>query len=340
MSGFHVRASTPADESEIVAGFARACGRPASALAAKVGWGLGRNPAGSSGVVAVDARGAVVAHFGVTHVPTDVEGAALTFGRVYASWVDPLLRTAGVHSAFAETDDAYRELFEGKGVDATYGVFADADWWTLRRMRDFAPVRTDLTLVREPAPHRAEPAPVEVVSSSPGATAGWDAPLDGGPCAARRDPGVLAFRLGGPHSADVAHVASRAGRPAGIAVVRSAGARRVVLDFTAPAGDEDCARALFDRVIGDGSLPVSLDWFSRSPWFLLAQRMGFRAVAVDLPYLAVRAPRGGVEAHWLREHWHVTPADVGLHPLPRMLASEEIVTSPPVGTLAGRERHA
>jgi hypothetical protein len=340
MSGFHVRPATPDDVDGIVAGFARACGRPAAAVAPKIEWGLARNPAGSSGVVAIDARGVLVAHWGVTHVPTMVEGEALTFGRLYASWVDPPLRTAGVHCAFAEIDDAFRELFEGKSVAATYGVFADADWWTLRRMREFFPVRTDLTLVREPGPHRPGPSAVEVVSGSRAALAGWEGALDGGPCAARRDSAVLGFRLGGPHSSDVAHVALRGGRPAGIAVVREGGGRRVVLDFTAPAGDEDCARTLFDRVVGDGSVAVSLDWFSRSPWLLLAQRSGFRAVALDLPYLGVRSRRGGVEAHWLMEHWHVTPADVGLHPNPRLLAEEEIVTSPPVGTLTGRERHA
>jgi hypothetical protein len=340
MSGFRIRTAAAADLDAIVDGFAHACGKPADAVGPKVRWGLARNPAGSSGVVAEDARGRMVAHFGVTHVPVTVEGAPLVFGRVYASWVDPAFRTAGVHSAFAEIDEAFRESFEGKAIEATFGTFADADWWTLRRMRDFAPVRTDLRLVRAAAPHQAEPPAVDAATAPSEALAGWEAPLDGGACATRRDGALLAFRLGGPHASDRAHVTTRGGRAAGIAVTRDLPDRRLVLDFTVPQGDEDSARALLDRVVGDGSVAVVLDWFSRSPWFLLAQRKGFRAEAGDLPYLAARTARGTAEADWLREHWHVAAADVGLHPLPRMLADEEIVTSPPIGTSTGRERHA
>ena len=117
-------------------------------------------------------------------------------------------------------------------------------------------------------------------------------------------------------------------------------ARRVVLDLAAPEGDEDSARALLDAAIGDGSREVLLGWFSRSPWFLLAQRLGFRVAPADLPYLAFRGARGAPEPHWLMDRWHVAQADVGLHALPSLLAPEEIVTSAPFGTLTGRERHA
>jgi hypothetical protein len=340
MTGFTIRRAAPGDLDAIVAGFARACDRPEGPIAAKIRWGLEGNPAGWTGVVGVDGGGRLVAHLGATHVPATADGRPMTFGRIYASWVDPRVRTAGVHSAFAEIDDAFAEACHESSLAAAYGVFADPDWWTLRRMRDFAPVRTELGLVRSPGPHRADRPLVEVVTGSADVVSAWDAPLDGGPCATRRDSALLAFRLGGPHAADRAHVASRAGRPSGIAIVRDAPAGRVVLDFTVPEGDEESARALFDRVVGDGSVPVRLDWFSRSPWFLLAQRTGFHVRSTDLVHLGVRAPRGAIDAHWLMEHWRLAQADLGLHALPGMLASEEIVTSPPIGTLTGRERHA
>jgi hypothetical protein len=340
MSGFHVTPASGADLDAIVEGFARACGRPAEAIAAKVRWGLEGNPSGWSGVVARDARGKVVGHFGVTHVPMSIDGKDVLFGRAYASWVEPELRTAGVHSAFAEMDDAFREHGASNGVAASFGVFADGDWWTLRRIRDWEPVRTELTLVRPPAPHRETPGLVELAAFTPAALAAWDGAIDQGPCASRRDGKVLAFRLGGPHAGDRAWAVLRGGRPAAVAAVREGAAGRVVLDFAVPEGDEEAAAALLDRVIGDGSVAVRLDWFSRSPWFLLAQRRGFRAAPGDLAYLALRAAKPGIEAHWLMENWRVTAADVGLHALPRMLASEDVVTSPPIGTLTGRERHA
>jgi hypothetical protein len=339
MSGFQVRIAAAADLDAIVEGFARACGKPPSAVAAKVRWALLENPAGSSGVVASDARGRVVAHLGATHVPMVIEGADVLFGRVYASWVDPAFRTAGVHSAFAEIDDAFRESFEGKTLAATFGVFADGDWWTLRRLRDFSPVRTELRLVRAPASPSRE-APRVALASRGSVLAGFGGRIDGGPCAARRDSGVLRFRLGGPHSADHGWAALRDGLPSGIAVVRDGAAERTVHDFTDTDGDGDAAAALLDEVIGDGSRRGTLDWFSRSPWLLLSQRKGFRVAPGDLPYVAVRTARAAHEAHWLMEHWRLAAADVGLHVLPPMLASEEIVTSPPVGTLTGRERHA
>jgi len=85
---------------------------------------------------------------------------------------------------------------------------------------------------------------------------------------------------------------------------------------------------------------VILGWFSRSPWFLLAQRLGFRAAAADSPYLAYRGARGAPNAQWLMDYWNVAPADVGLHPLPPILAPEETVTAAPMGTAAGRDRYA
>ncbi len=177
------------------------------------------------------------------------------------------------------------------------------------------------------------------MAATPDALEGWSAPLDLGPCGARRDGATLAFRLGGPWASDEGWLARREGTTAGVAIVRRTPSARVVLDLAVPEGDEDSARALFDRAIGDGSTDVILGWFSRSPWFLLAQRLGFRVAPVDLPYIAYRGARGAPEPHWLMDRWNVAPADVGLHPLPPILATEEIVTSAPIGTSAGRERH-
>jgi hypothetical protein len=340
MEGFHVRTATNEDLPAIAAGFARACGKPREAIEEKVGWALGSNPAGWSGVVAVDARSGIVAHLGASHVPMVIEGEPVVLGRVYASWVDPLLQIAGVHNGFGELDDAFREAFEGSAILATYGMFADSDWWTLRRLRDFAPVRSEIVLERAAAPHRPDPKRAEPVRLGPESLRSFGDGLVLGGCHARRDATTLAFRTGGPYRSDVAWVASRDGRLSGVLVYRDSATERVVLDLAVHADDEGGARALLDLAIGDGSRKVRLPSFSRSPWFLLAQRKGFRVAGFDLPYLVIRPSKARTEGSGLMETWHVGAADVGLRALPQMLAREEVVTAAPSGTVAARERHA
>jgi hypothetical protein len=338
--GLQIRPSTREDLDAIASGFAHACGKPGSLVAEKVRWALGGNPAGSSGVVAVDPRGEIVAHLGVSHVPMRLQSEDHLFGRVYGAWVDPILRVAGVHGPFQEIDGMFRETYEGTLLSAIYGTFAELDWWTLRRTREFVPIRTDVTLRRAKGTHRAEATSAKVARATPDGLAAWTEPLDLGACASRRDGGTTAFRTGGPYASDVALIASVSGRPAGLAIFRDLGPNRVVLDFAVPTLDEDCARALFDHVIGDGSREVRLPGFTRSPWFLLAQRKGFRAIREEPPYLVCRPAKPKAAPEWLMEHWCATAADMGLLALPSLLAAEEIVTSAPIGTLAGRERNA
>jgi hypothetical protein len=157
---------------------------------------------------------------------------------------------------------------------------------------------------------------------------------------ARRDRTSLAFRTGGPHSEDAAWGATRAGRPSGVAIARDRGTERLLLDFSVRADDEESADALFDAVIGDGGRTLLLPFFTRSPWILLAQRKGFRARRSDLPYVGIRPSKGRTDASKLMDAWHFGASDVGFRPIPPMLASEEIVTAAPIGTEAGRERHA
>jgi hypothetical protein len=178
------------------------------------------------------------------------------------------------------------------------------------------------------------------VPLGPEAAASLDAGLALGIHHARRDAAVLRFRTGGPYARDAAWVVLRDGRAAGVAIVRDGGGGRTVLDFAAPEGDEDAADALFDRVIGDGTRPVTLPWFSRSPWFLAAQRNGFRAAASDLHYLGVRPVKARVHATALMQSWHASACDLGLRPNPRFLADEETVTTAPVGTRTARDRNA
>jgi hypothetical protein len=335
---FEIRPATNDDCDAIAAGFAQACGKPLAAVLEKVRWAFASNPSGWSGVVATVAGSRMAAHFGVSHVPMVLHGDPVVFGRVYAPWVEPGLRVAGVHGAFFEMSGIFRELFEGTSIAATFGVFADADWWTLRRLTEFEPVRTELLLVRRPGPHRAHAGAIEIARVTPEALAEWTAPLALGACHARRDGGTVGFRLGGPYRGDAAWMAVREGRPAGLVAVRDAGDVRTILDLSVPEGDEEAAHALLDAAIGDGSREIRVPWFTRSPWFLLAQRKGFRAVASDLPYVGIRSPRARLQASWLMQHWDAGAADLGLRAPPRMLASEETVTTAPPGTLTARDR--
>jgi hypothetical protein len=337
-SALEIRAAVDADADAIAAGFARACGKDPPLVRERVRWALTGNPAGWTGVVAVHGGAGIVAHLGASHVPMLVEGRPETFGRLFASWVAPEYRIAGVHSLFCRMDDAFDAAARATGLAAVFCALAEGDWWTLRRLRGFEGVRTELLLARAPRSHAPRAAGLPVVRFGPenAATLGQGPAL--GPCHARRDAQSVLFRTGGPYRADGAWTCVRDGRAAGLAIVRDAGGRRTVLDFAVPEGDEEAAAALLDCAIGDGSREVLLPWFSRSPWFLAAQRAGFRAMPCDLPTVGVRPTAARLVATWLMQHWHLAAADVGLRPPPRMLADEEAVTTAPEGTLTAKDR--
>jgi hypothetical protein len=337
MAPFEIRPAVAADLDAIAAGFARECAKPVAGIAARLRWAFASNPAGWTGFVA--ARGAeVVAHLGASHVPVIVSGRPAVFARVFQPWVAPPFRVAGVHGLFGQLDDHLRQALEAASIDGAYGIFVEHDWWTLRRLRDFEPVRTELVLVRPASLHRPAAADGGVVRVTPESAALLAGGIRAGECHAVRDASTVAFRTGGPYRHDAGWMVVRDGRAAGLAIFRDSGARRTILDLACPADDEACARALFDAAIGDGSREVALPWFSRSPWWLVAQRLGFRAAPFDLPFLGFRSAGARIQASWLMRHWHVGAADVGLGPPPRMLATEETVTTAPAGTRTAKDR--
>ena len=295
MSAFEIRAAGPGDVDAIAAGFARECAKPADAIAQRVRWAFTGNPAGWTGVVATRA-GELVAHLGASHVPMIVSGRRALFARIFAPWVAVTYRVAGVHALIGQLDERFQDALQSASIGGAYGTFGEEDWWTLRRLFGFEPLRTELELVRPPRRHAQSPGARELVRL---ADASPDVLVDGiagGACHALRDRTSVAFRTSGPYRGDTAWVVSRGGRAGGLAIVRDTPACRIALDFFCPEDDEAAALALFDAVIGDGSREIRLPWFSRSPWWLAAQRLGFRAEPKDLPFIGFRPATGRLQA--------------------------------------------
>ena len=226
MSGFQVRPATADDLDAIAAGFARACGKPAGGRRGEGPVGARHESGGWSGVVAVDARASDRRRTSASRTSRCcVEGAAAR--------VRPRLRVVGrpapadgrsPHRVRRDRRRLPRARSRARRSTRPTASSTDADWWTLRRMRDFAPVRTELLLEREPTPHRAERTTVEIDRDRRPRSTGWRRALSVAPCFARRDAATLAFRLGGPFDGDQAWLArrERAARP-GSSCCRDAG---------------------------------------------------------------------------------------------------------------------
>lgn len=340
MSGFHVRESTPADWDAVAEGFARIAHRNIDAVRPRVRWAMAENPAGSSGVVAVNATGEVVGHLGVSHIPMFVRGEERTFGRFYASFLDPQYRLGGLHSVFLEMDETFEELYENaEGLAAVFGWWDEADWWFLRHVRGHEAVLTSLSLRRAPGPMPPHE-PSEEVEVFDATTEPWDDPLLPGECRTRHDGALARWRHGPAHPRDRAWIAVRYGRVVGVAAARDRAEERVLLDWSIEDGDVTAAPALIRAVVGDGTRSVHMPSWGTRGWTLeFLQACGFRVEAGHEAYLSARISGRGINQLWLGDHWQVTAADVGLTPLPRMTIGEQIVTPPPAGTRNAHVRY-
>ena len=90
----------------------------------------------------------------------------------------------------------------------------------------------------------------------------------------------------------------------------------------------------------DARAPVHTRFWTSDVFTLLRfQEAGFEVEAGPEVYLSVRPVLPHVHHLWLSENWHVTLADAGLRPMPRLTIGEPIVYPPSPGTLRGRQRY-
>ncbi len=340
MSGFNIRPSTEADLDGIARGFASATARPFENVRHMIGHALGGNPFGCSSIVAEDSSGRIVGHLGASHVPMQIGEHEMTFGRLFGCWTDELYRVGGIHGSFVAMDETFAEYAEAGGrVHAVFGLVHESDWWFLRRVRDFKPVRTEIRAVRLPAPFQTQcDLDVRRLTSDeldrlPRRTAARSIDV-------RRDGALMRFRTSNPWRDDfVLGVVDRDGSVRGHAIVRPRGEVVIVMEFRVPPEDEVAAHALLGAVIGTGERRVEAPSFARSPWLLTFARAGFRVAPEDGAYLGIRAASPRVNAEALAEEWDAAAADLGRAPQPRFIHAEDIVVPPPLGTTSGRDKH-
>ena len=345
MGHFELRTATDEDWAGIAEGFARATDGNARRIRQHVAYALRDNPHGSSSVLAADPDGRIIAHMGVTHVPMQVLGEPLLFGRFHSCFIEPAYRTGGVHGLFAALDDRFRETFEiRERLAAVFGQWDETDWWHLRRARGHDAVATSIDL-RRPADRPT----LELESDGIVITQGGDGPvasssvpassLDVGSCGVRHDGVFDAWRAAVPGRSDRIWQAWRAGERSGVAITRDTRGVRSILDWAVQPEDTASVRALLHAIIVDARVAVHTRFWTSDKFTMLQfQEAGFDVVAGPEVYLSVRSVLPHVHHLWLWQTWHVTLADVGLRPMPRLGVGEPIVYPPSPGTLGGRQR--
>jgi hypothetical protein len=312
---------------------------------------LAGDPAGYGGVV-VEHRGAVVGCWAARRLPVVVRGDRLDFGVMAACFLAPEYRTGGLHSVFVEADEAFESEWQGREPGrfaCVVGRFAESDWWTLRRLRGFAPIRTETDLFAADARALRVPASSErAVALDDDACARWIAPLVPGDCAVVRDGARMRVRRG---RAGTLLAVLRDGAPAACAVVSEGPPEpdgtpaRDVRDWCVAEDDASAAAALLAAAVDGATGAVRFPVFARSPWALELQRAGFRVRPSTWggtvePYLAARSSHPRCDPEWLAENWFATGADVCRYPMGVCQNPETVVTAPPAGTRSGAERHA
>jgi hypothetical protein len=327
---------TAQDVRVVATGLARATGRPVEPSLVRAAWLLGAHPAGFAGVLATDARGAAIGHVGASPVPLRIDGRERRGGRLAISFVDPLHRVGGTHGLGPAL---VREFLATSGFDLVFGWLDEADWWALRVHHGFVAVGTSVELARPAGPLAGPEPAARAVPADEAALERWESPLVGGGDGTRRDGRLVAFRLGGPWTGDLAWLVRRGDDVVACAVARENGGRRLLLDWAVESGDVDAASALLRAVTGGGRCAVTAPRWTSSEWTTWLGLQGFRVRAGDERVLAARLIAPGLDAQKLRESWPVLAADAGVAPIARLLADEDVVTPPPPGTETGRGPH-
>ena len=253
-------------------------------------------------------------------------------------YIEPAYRTAGVHSLFVALDDLFRQTFEiRERLAAVFGQWDEADWWHLRRARGHDAVATSMDLQR-PAGEPVRALGDDGVSVTQGVDGPMSATsLDVGRCGVRHDGAFDVWRTSVPGRSDRLWQAWRAGERTGVAITRDADSARWILDWAVSPEDSESARRLLHAVLVDTRTPVRTRfWTSDAATLLLFQEAGFVVLAGPEVYLSVRSVLPHVHQLWLSETWHVTLADAGCRPMPRLTVGEPSVYPPPAGTPAGR----
>lgn len=325
-TGFSIRRSTP-DDAERVAHLMNVAfdgGEGGGAFdAAWWRWKYGDNPAGFHGLVAQDAEGRIVGHYGGVPIDVRVDRQRVRFGQNCDSCSDPSVRR-GLRNPglFVRLAQAYASTYGVPGQDAVMYGLPNRDVYRIGcRYLDYWPLRQQWLLVL----HGRVPGddPDVVIESVPSFDAGVDALFDRVAertgCIAERRATFLNWRFRDDPRGGHAITIARDRRDAGIrayAVHRRAHwmGRPVALlmDWLCETDDKAAAASLL-RAVAIAYEARDEDTLvfvcpTSSPWFDRFQEWGFRPMVA--PYVMTARPYDvRFEPAFLREHWYYTLAD-------------------------------
>ncbi len=312
----------PGDEASICRRFRRVFGKEKSL--AHWRWQFLEPDGGPHVVVARDAQGEVVAHFGCVPRRALVDGAELVFANSVDSMVAPEHR-AGLQrrGLFARVVDRYVELFGRPEHEAVgYGLPNREAARIGRRLLGYEPVVDLMLLVRDPAPGNGAASGVRLEESGEPAAdhhARWARVRPRMGVGAVRDRRALAWRFARcPGGAFRFVSARRRGELQAVAIYKPTSMQdgcASLADLLWAGDDEESLAACLRRVEvlahvdGRSHVVALLPQASREARLLAAR--GYRPVASGLPLVA-RCYRPDLQAGRLRAAWWYTFGDFDL----------------------------
>ncbi len=287
-------------------------------------WKYGSNPAGFQGLVAQDADGHLIGHFGGIPLSVRADNELFTFAQSCDTCIDPAMRR-GLRNPglFVRLAQAYTSTYGIPGVnDVMFGFPNRRAYRIGNRYSDYWMLRQQWQLVSEG--ESSEPTDTsiqihEATSLDEDVTALWERLLPRYRCLTRRDARFLRWRfLDAPDSPYRITLA----RSKTDHTLRAYAVHRlarlndndvgVLVDWLCDPTDQAAARSLQaavrERYTRLGRSMVVFLCSTSSPWFGAFQDWGFR-VRPSHYVMTARPFVPQLEPHFLREHWYYTLAD-------------------------------
>lgn len=326
-TGYSIRRSNPADAAAVARLMNLAFGTEARATTSDEAWWhwkYGQNPNGYHGLVAQDAEGRVVGHYGGVPVVVRVDGERMLFGQNCDSCSDPSVRR-GLRNPgmFVRLAQAYASTFAVPGVDAVmYGLPNREVYRVGSRYLDYWMLRQQWLLVASGAESGVDDAAFDVVDVErfgDDADRLFDRVANDERCIAERNARFLNWRfLDAPdghyratavrHRADERLVAYAVHRRAHLMGVDVA----IIVDWLCERDALAAGAMLVDGVRQlHAECGIATTVFlcpTSSSWFGVFQDWGF-AVTTSEYMMTARPYDTRLEPAFLREHWYYTCAD-------------------------------
>ncbi|MEM7200640.1 MAG: GNAT family N-acetyltransferase [Planctomycetota bacterium] len=321
-----MRRSTPADAEAIASLVTAAFGADDTHQfeAAWWHWKYGSNPAGFQGLVAQDAEGRIVGHFGGVPLNVRVDNQSLTFAQGCDTCTDPAVRR-GLHNpgVFVRLAQAYTSTYGIPGCNAVmFGMPNQRSYRIGSRYADYRILRQQWLLVSRGESSASADTGVEVhdvTSVDDDVTALCEHVRRRYRCMTRRDARFLRWRFldapASPYRITLArsstdgtlraYAVHRLGRLMGNVV-------GILVDWLCDPTDLAAARSLQAAVREHyarlGRSEVVFLCPTASPWFRVFQGWGF--CVRPSPYMMMALPFAPqLEPRFLRKHWYYTLAD-------------------------------